>query len=97
LLRYDLGLTGTKIGCNEANAGSAPSWWTACRRFVHLPGAAGQRYKRDTIEGLEHNGALDAFSAILSLTARYSAASARRPDHEARALLNGNPTPTRAI
>src|SRR5215207_6269350 len=60
LLRYDLGLTGTKIGCNEAECG-------ICTVLVNgtpvdsciYPALRADGTNITTIEGLETNGELD--------------------------------------
>src|ERR1041385_8490857 len=59
-LRYDMGLTGTKVGCNEAECGT-------CTVLVDgmpvnscvYPALRAEGTQVTTIEGLQHNGTLD--------------------------------------
>jgi len=77
-LRYDLGLTGTKIGCNEAECGDLhrPGGRRAVDSCIY-PALRASGTSVTTIEGLEHNGALDALQRNFIAHGRYSAASAR--------------------
>ncbi len=94
-LRYDLGLTGTKIGCNEAECG-------ICTVLVDgvpvdsciYPALRASGASVTTIEGLAHDGALDALQkAFIQHGAVQCGFCTPGLIMTARALLNNNPDP----
>lgn len=95
-LRYDLGLTGTKIGCNEAECG-------ICTVLVDgvpvdsciYPALRAGGANVQTIEGLEHDGQLDPLQkAFVEHGAVQCGFCTPGLIMTARALLNTNPNPT---
>ena len=62
-LRYKLGLTGTKLGCDRSNAAPAPSWWTMCPGTVLGADAFGaRRGDRDDRRAASADGTLHPIS-----------------------------------
>ncbi len=95
-LRYDLGLTGTKIGCNEAECG-------ICTVLVNgvpvdsciYPALRASGAAVQTIEGLERDGQLDPLQkAFIQHGAVQCGFCTPGLIMTARALLNNNPNPT---
>ncbi len=98
VLRYDLGLTGTKIGCNEAECG-------ICTVLVDglpinsciYPALRAEGRHITTIEGLAHGAALDPLqAAFIQHGAVQCGFCTPGLIMTARALLNSNPTPSDA-
>src|SRR5712691_547671 len=94
-LRYDLGLTGTKIGCNEAECG-------ICTVLVDglpvdsclYPALRAEGTHITTIEGLEQSGTLDPLQqAFIDHGAVQCGFCTGGLIMTARALLNGNKNP----
>src|SRR5260221_2144939 len=94
-LRYDLSLTGTKIGCNEAECG-------ICTVLVDgvpvnsciYPALRAEGSYITTIEGLEQNGALDPLQdQFIQHGAVQCGFCTPGLIMTARALLNSNPNP----
>jgi aerobic-type carbon monoxide dehydrogenase small subunit (CoxS/CutS family) len=87
VLRDDLGLTGTKIGCNEGHCGACTVQLDgvpvlSCITLVHL---VGER-EITTIEGLRDHKLIDAFVSAAALVA-----ATPGPDTEAiRDAMAGN-------
>jgi selenium-dependent xanthine dehydrogenase len=95
-LRYDLGLTGTKIGCNEAECG-------ICTVLVDgvpvdsciYPALRASGASVTTIEGLEHDNVLDPLQkAFIAHGAVQCGFCTPGLIMTARALLDNNPNPT---
>jgi CO/xanthine dehydrogenase Mo-binding subunit/aerobic-type carbon monoxide dehydrogenase small subunit (CoxS/CutS family) len=95
-LRYDLGLTGTKIGCNEAECG-------ICTVLVDgvpvdsciYPALRAGGANVQTIEGLERDGQLDPLQkSFIEHGAVQCGFCTPGLIMTARALLNNNPNPT---
>jgi CO/xanthine dehydrogenase Mo-binding subunit/aerobic-type carbon monoxide dehydrogenase small subunit (CoxS/CutS family) len=94
-LRYEMNLTGTKIGCNEAECG-------ICTVLVNgvpvnsciYPALRAEGSHITTIEGLEQNGALDPLQdQFIQHGAVQCGFCTPGLIMTARALLNGNPKP----
>lgn len=95
-LRYDLGLTGTKIGCNEAECG-------ICTVLVDgvpvnsciYPALRAEGTQVTTIEGLEHGGVLDPLQQqFIDHGAVQCGFCTPGLIMTARALLNGDDNPS---
>src|SRR5690606_15856842 len=96
LLRYDLGLTGTKIGCEEAECG-------ICTVLVNgvpvdsciYPAFKAQGASITTIEGLAHSGELHALqTAFIDHGAVQCGFCTPGLIMTAKALLDSHPDPT---
>ena len=80
LLRDELGLTGTHVGCDTSNCGACTVHLDGRRgEVLHGPRGPGRRREVTTIEGLgtEDDAAPDA-GGVLGPTTACSAATARR-------------------
>ncbi len=79
VLRYDLGLTGTKIGCGEGACGACTVLVDGKPvRSCRFPALKAQGAQVLTIEGVAQGGVLHPLQKPSSATARSNVASARR-------------------
>lgn len=95
ILREDLGLTGTKVGCGEGECGACTVIIDGRAVLACLTVAAQIEGKEvTTIEGLEQNGGLDALqTAFVEETAIQCGYCTSGMIMSAKALLLANPDP----
>src|ERR1043166_32983 len=95
-LRYDLNLTGTKIGCNEAECGICTVLvdGTPVNSCIY-PALKAEGARVETIEGLAHNGQLHPLQqAFIEHGAVQCGFCTPGLIMTAKALIDTNPAPT---